>query len=128
MKVLRVGIASYGEMKARTLAIARGQYRAAPSEPKVWFTSTESFAKILSEKNRALLRLIAESSPKSLSDLAERAGRKKSNLSRTLRTMERYGFVVLRRGARGSVVPQVPYQAVSLSMPLGFGKQSNDAA
>jgi len=128
MKVLRVGIASYGEMKARTLAIARGQYRAAPSEPKVWFTSTESFAKILSEKNRALLRLIAESSPKSLSDLAERAGRKKSNLSRTLRTMERYGFVVLRRGARGSVVPQVPYQAVSLSMPLGIGKQSNDAA
>jgi predicted transcriptional regulator len=128
MRVLRVGIASYAEMKARTLAIARGQHKRAANEPRIWFTSTESFARIPSDKNRSLLRLIAESSPKSLSELAERTGRKKSNLSRTLRTMERYGFVALRKGARGTLVPRVPYQAVSLSMPLGVGKQSNDAA
>ena len=48
MTTLKVGIASYREMKARTLAIARGQRRLAPGEPKVWFTSTESFAKMLS--------------------------------------------------------------------------------
>jgi predicted transcriptional regulator len=128
MKVLRVGIASYTEMKARTLAIARGQYKPAANEPKIWFTSTESFARILSEKNRALLRLIAESSPQSLTELAQRTGRKKSNLSRTLRTMEQFGFVVLRKGIRGSVVPRVRYQAVSLSMPLGASNQTNDAA
>jgi len=29
MKTLRVGIASYEQMKARTLAIARGEYRPA---------------------------------------------------------------------------------------------------
>ena len=42
MTTLRVGIASYEEMKARTLAVASGKRRIAAGEPKVWFTSTES--------------------------------------------------------------------------------------
>ena len=42
----------------------------------------------------------------------------KSNLSRTLKTMERYGFVQLSHGARGSVIPRVPYQKISLTLPL----------
>ena len=118
MKVLRIGIASYEEMKARTIAIARGHYRPAPDEPKVWFPSAESFAKVLSEKNRALLQVIVESAPHSLAELAERTGRRKPNLSRTLKTMERYGLAVLKRGPRRSVIPQVPYGAISLVMPL----------
>ncbi len=35
MKTLKVGIASYEDMKARTLAIARGELRAKPGDPKV---------------------------------------------------------------------------------------------
>lgn len=65
MTTLRVGIASYDEMKARTLAVARGERRIQSGEPKVWFTSTESFAKILSARNRELLRVIAERTPQS---------------------------------------------------------------
>jgi len=118
MKTLRVGIASYEQMKARTLAIARGEYKPAASEPKVWFTSAESFARVLSDRNRALLGIIAESAPESLARLAELTGRKKSNLSRTLKTMERYGFVQLGRGRRGSVIPKVPYQKISLTLQL----------
>jgi predicted transcriptional regulator len=55
MQTLRVGIASYEEMKARTLPIARGQYTPAADEPKVWFRSAESLARVLSDRNRALL-------------------------------------------------------------------------
>jgi predicted transcriptional regulator len=44
MTTLKVGIASYEDMKARTMAVARGEHRVAPVEPKVWFTSSESFA------------------------------------------------------------------------------------
>ena len=106
MRTLRVGIASYEQMKARTVAIARGEYRPAAGEPKVWFTSAESFARVLSDRNRALLGVIAESAPDSLARLAELTGRKKSNLSRTLKTMERYGFVHRTRGVRGSVIPE----------------------
>ena len=118
MRTLRVGIASYEQMKARTVAIARGEYRPAAGEPKVWFTSAESFARVLSNRNRDLLGIIAESAPESLARLAELTGREKSNLSRTLKTMERYGFVHLTRGARGSVIPRVPYQRISLTLPL----------
>jgi len=99
MRTLRVGIASYALMKARTVAIARGEYRPPAGEPKVWFTSAESFARVLSERNRALLGIVAESRPESLTRLAEITGRNKSNLSRTLKTMERYGFVQLNGSA-----------------------------
>ena len=118
MRTLRVGIASYEQMKARTVAIARGEYGPAADEPKVWFTSAESFARVLSDRNRALLGIIAESAPESLAQLAELCGRKKSNLSRTLKTMERYGFVHLIRGVRGSITPRVLYHRISLTLPL----------
>ena len=118
MRTLRVGIASYEQMKARTLAIARGKYKPAASEPKIWFPSRESFARVLSDRNRALLGIIAESAPESLTRLAELTGRKKSNLSRTLKTMERYGFVQLSHGPRGSIVPKVRYQKISLTVAL----------
>jgi predicted transcriptional regulator len=118
MKTLRIGIASYEQMKARTVAIARGKYKPTAGEPKVWFRSAESFARVLSDRNRALLVTIAESAPESLARLAELTGRQKSNLSRTLKTMERYGFVQLTHGARGSVIARVPYQRISLTLPL----------
>ena len=119
MKKLRVGIASYEEMKARSLAIARGEITPLKDDPHVWFTSAESFAKVLSDKNRTLLGLIAESPPVSLTELAEKTGRRKSNLSRTLKTMEHYGLVTLGKGKRGRVMPKVPYSSIALSLPIG---------
>ena len=128
MKTLRVGIASYGEMKARSLAIARGEHRPGPGEPKVWFPSLESFAKVLSDSNRALLRMITEDTPGSIAELAERSGRARSNLSRTLHTMERYGLVRLEKGARGRVVPHVPYSEILLDVPIkAFNQKDRDA-
>ena len=129
MRTLRVGIASYALMKARTVAIARGEYRPPAGEPKVCFTSAESLARVLSERNRALLGIVAESRPESLTRLAEITGRNKSNLSRTLKTMERYGLVHLSRGARGSIIPRVPYQRISLILPLSIpGREGTEAA
>lgn len=118
MKTLRVGIASYEAMKARTLAIAKGELKPKAGEPKVWFTSPESFAKLLSNRNRALLSLIADTRPASLHELAAQTGRTPGNLSRTLHTMERYGLVRLHRGARGAVRPEVPFRDVRLEMSL----------
>lgn len=124
MKILKVGIASYGDMKARTMAIARGELKPGPSDPKVWFPSTESLVRVLSEKNRLLLGTIKKSEPKSLAELAELTGRKKSNLSRTLKTMQRYGIVTLKRETRGRLVPHVPYQRVSVDLQLGEPSRS----
>jgi len=118
MKTLKVGIAPYKDMKARTLAIARGDLRPKPSDPKVWFTSPESFAKLLSNRNRALLAQIADTHPASLHELAVSSGRTPGNLSRTLKTMARYGLVRLHKGERGRLRPEVPYRDVRLEISL----------
>jgi len=118
MTTLRVGIASYEEMKARTMAVARGELRVRKNDPKVWFTSTESFAKVLSAGNRELLRVIGEQAPGSLNELAQITGRAKSNLSRTLRTMEGYGLVNLERGERGRIKPKVTHDRVELDLHI----------
>ena len=118
MKTLKIGIAGYDQMKARTMAIVRGERKPTKGEPMVWFTSIESFARVLSARNRELLALIAREKPASLTELAELAGRNKSNLSRTLKTMSRYGLVELKEGQRGTLVPRVPYDRVSLDVSL----------
>ena len=121
MKTLRVGIASYGQMKARTMAIARGEHKPAQDEPKVWFTSKESLAMVLSGRNRDLLALIDRQKPGSFTELAQLSGRKKSNLFRTLKTMSRYGLVELTKGPRGTFCPRIPFDHLSVRIPLTSG-------
>jgi predicted transcriptional regulator len=118
MRKLRVGIAGLDQYRKRTMAIARGERKPAPGEPKVWFSSIESFARILSDKNRELLALIAQTEPESMNELAEKTGRARSNLSRTLRTMERYGLVHFVKGPGRQVAPRVHYSDIVLDMPL----------
>ncbi len=97
MKAIVIGIMSQERIRERVLSIARGEYRPKPSEPKIWFTSMRSLAEVLSDENRALLKVIQEAKPQSISSLAELTGRKPGNLSRTLRTMSNYGLVEMRR-------------------------------
>ncbi|HZC17636.1 MAG TPA: MarR family transcriptional regulator [Caulobacteraceae bacterium] len=117
-KTLKIGIASLADYKARTLAIARGDYKPSKDEPKVWFQSMESFAKVLSDRNRALLATITATHPRSVHELAERTGRAASNVSRTLRTMERYGLVEFEAGEGKARIPRVPYSEITLDVPL----------
>jgi predicted transcriptional regulator len=100
MKKMVIGIASQQAIRARALSIARGDHQPRPNEPKIWFTSMRSLAEVLSDDNRALLRVIREQKPESLSQLAEFTGRAPSNLSRTLKTMARYGLVQMQRESR----------------------------
>ena len=100
MRKIVIGIMPQDKIRERILAIARGEYKPKRNEPKVWFPSMKSVAEVLSDNNRALLKMIAEIQPESLSELADAAGRKPSNLSRTLKTMEHYGFVELRKRNR----------------------------
>lgn len=117
-KVLRIGIASRAEMRARTMAIARGEMKPSPSDPKVWFTSLESLAQVLSSKNQSLLETIRRKQPGSLKELAELSGRAEGNLSRTLRTMARYGLVRLDKAEGRRIVAVVPWDRVALDLPL----------
>ena len=116
MKALKVGIASREAYIKRTMAIARGEYVPAKDEPKVWFESLGTLSQVLSEQNRDLLKLILQTHPQSLSELAERSGRAASNLSRTLRKMEQYGLVQFEQGPNRQRVPRVNYSGVELEV------------
>jgi len=99
-KKITIGIMPQEKIRERMLAIAKGEYKLKSSDPKIWFTSMKSLAEVLSDENRALLRVIQESQPESISGLAEITGRKQSNLSRTLKTMSGYGLVEMRKEKR----------------------------
>lgn len=96
-KAIVIGIMPQERIRERVLSIARGEYKPKPSDPKIWFTSMRSLAEVLSDENRALLKIIQEAKPQSITSLAEITGRKTSNLSRTLKTMSNYGFVEMQR-------------------------------
>jgi hypothetical protein len=59
-----------------------------------------------------------------LDELAQITGRAKSNLSRTLKTMEGYGLIRLERGERGRIMPKVAHDRVELDRPLTWSKDA----
>ena len=94
------------DYKKRTIAVARGEYKPKKGEPKVWFESIQSMAQVLSSENQKLLRIITDQEPASLKELAQASGRQPGNLSRTLKTLARYGIVDLVK-QNGTVKPVV---------------------
>lgn len=106
MKTIKVGIMPLSQYKKRTIAIAKGEYKVRADEPKVWFESIKSMAQILSSENQELLKVILINHPKSLKELEALTGRAKSNLSRTLKTLEHYGIVELHK-ENNALVPEV---------------------
>ena len=100
MKTFVVGIMPQEKIRERVLAIARGDYKPKATDPKIWFTSMRSLAEVLSDDNRALLKVIQNAKPQSISSLADITGRKPGNLSRTLKTMSNYGFVEMKRESK----------------------------
>ena len=123
MTTLKVGIASYEEMKARTMP-----WRAASGASRPVSRRCGSLRRSRSPRCcRPAIASCCASSPRRRR-LARRAGRitgkAKSNLSRTLRTMEGYGLVRLERGERGRITPKVTHDRVELDLPLTLSRKA----
>jgi len=103
---MKVGIISKENYIKRTMAIAKGKYKPRKDEPKIWFESLNSMSQVLSSDNQNLLKIIIEHKPRSLAELEKLSDRKKSNLSRTLKTLERYGIIEISK-KEGRLVPTV---------------------
>jgi predicted transcriptional regulator len=102
MKILKVGIMPRENFQKRLIDIASGQHKPKKNEPKIWFSSIKSLGEVLSENNLRLLRVIDEKKPASIKELAYITHRQPGNLSRTLKTMERYGIVEFKKNGRSS--------------------------
>jgi len=98
--IIKIGIMESKAFQEYTKDIAAGKIQAKRGTPKIWFSSMESLGKVLSDKNRLLLKIIADQKPETIKELSDITGREPSNLSRTLKTFENYGFVVMVKSAR----------------------------
>jgi predicted transcriptional regulator len=85
MKVITIGIMPQDKVRARAIAIARGQYKPKPSDPKIWFPSMKSLAETLSDKNMELIKIIAEQKPDSIAALSQKTGRANSATTTALK-------------------------------------------
>ncbi len=128
VKTLHIGVASREFIKRRTKEIASGKRPIAAGEPKLYVTSLEALAKILSEKNMLLLDMIRASQPQSMTELAKLSGRAKSNLSRTLHGMERLGLIEFHNRNGGKKVPMSLYNEVRVSCVFSDRKDAPKAA
>jgi len=115
--IMKIGILSKDDYRKRAIAIARGEYKPKKNEPTVWFESMESLGQVLSGQNQRLLRIIRDSAPLSLTELEKTSGRKKSNLSRTLKTLSNYGIVGLVRD-KGTVRPVVKATGFTVELSI----------
>ncbi len=118
-KAMKVGIISKQDYIKRTLAIAKGDYKPRDDEPKIWFESIQSLAQVLSTENQKLLQTIIQHEPRSITQLESLTHRNKSNLSRTLKTMERYGIVELKK-EKSRVFPRVKVTEFNVEFGLNY--------
>ena len=103
IKVIKVGVMPANAIQQRMIDIAAGRIVPKRGEPKIWFHSLKSATEILSDSNRELLKMIVEEKPQSYQELADMSGRKPSNLGRTLKTLEQYGIVSIKRKAQAKM-------------------------
>lgn len=114
-KVLKFGIAPVAEQRARSLAIAAGTRQRQSDEPRVWFPSMSAMARVLSDENLALLKVIREQHPGSMDALAKAVGKQAPNVSRSLHIMAKYGLVQLIKNGR-TVMPQAMCERVTVDL------------
>ena len=100
MSKLKIGIMPRDQFQKRLLDIATGRIPHKRGEPKVWFSSMKSLGEVLSDNNIRLLKIIHEHRPETIKELSDLSGRQPSNLSRTLKTMEKYGIIELKKNSR----------------------------
>ena len=131
----RTRTGTFQEFKDFTLAVVRGERTVDAHEPKVWierrdgadtgknaiqFRSLEAGAKLLSARNRDLLRLIATREPQSVSELAVMANRAPQNVQRTLHRLSAAGIVRLNRGEGRTIRPTLTARKIHIEIDLAI--------
>lgn len=68
-----VGILPQDLIRERMLAIARGEYKPNPTDPKIWFTSMQSLAEAVGEDNLRLLKIAQPTQTRLIPTSADRS-------------------------------------------------------
>jgi predicted transcriptional regulator len=108
-RILHIGIAPRDYIHKRMLEIARGDRRQQPNEPRVWFTSWEALARVLSKQNMKLIETLRQAEPASVTELARKVGRQKTNVLRSLKKLKQFDIVDFEEGESGRKAPRLNY-------------------
>lgn len=108
-RILRIGIAPTTQVHRRMLDIAKGSRTQQPDEPRVWFTSWEALARVLSKQNMLLIEMIRECEPESVTELAKSVRRAKTNVLRSLKLLKEFEIVDFDEGEGGRKAPRLKY-------------------
>jgi predicted transcriptional regulator len=125
-RILHIGIAPREYIHRRMLDIASGTRKRQADEPRVWFTSAEALARVLSKKNMVLIDAIRQAKPASVTELAQRVGRKKTNVLRSLKALKQFEIVDFEDGEGGRKAPRVNYD--DFRIDGRFGDSPRDRA
>jgi predicted transcriptional regulator len=98
----RIGVMSENFIRKHMIDVAMGKAKHDDKAPKFWFTSLVAVSQLLCAENIELLILMDKEKPNTLTELSELSGRKLSNLSNTIRSLESKGFVRVDKHGQSS--------------------------
>ncbi|MEO1281549.1 MAG: MarR family transcriptional regulator [Pseudomonadota bacterium] len=116
-RVLHVEIGPLNDDNERLVRLKRGG-RTLNGRRGSSATTLDALARLLSERNIALLKLIKEARPRSVAELARYSGRPKASLTLTLRRLERFGIVKFRDMDGRRKVPSVVCDRLLLDVEI----------
>jgi predicted transcriptional regulator len=108
-RTLYIGIASKDFIHKRMLAVAKGDQKQRPNDPRIWFTSFEALARVFSKANIMLIEILREKDLASITDLARAVGKEKTNVLRSLKILEEFEIIEFREGEGGRKAPRLKY-------------------
>lgn len=88
-------------------------------KPPVLFPSIRSFASVLSDRNRAILRWLARNEAEPILQLANVFDMPYQTLSRTMKNMSGYGLIRYKDGPNKTKVPRLACKSLTLNLAFG---------
>ena len=107
-RILHIGIASPKYIHRRMIETAKGRAKSS-NEPRIWFTSYEALARVFSKQNMLLIEILREYEPNSVTELASKVGREKTNVLRSLKTLKEFEIVEFEEKEGGRKAPRLKY-------------------
>ncbi len=113
----------YANEAARVFAqkLGAAEKRARKAAPDINITTLAGVTRLMSRDNQELLRLISEAEVSSVAELAVKAKRAESNLSRTLKKLEGIGVLELVPGEGRAKVPRIAVKSFKVDIDVISG-------
>lgn len=113
IKSLREGLNDFADTFK---AIQRGEQ--VKSQPEgIYFTDFEAFRKAMTPQRYALLKMIREKHPDSISGLAEMSGRNIKNVSDDVNALVNLGLVEISRSGKNKA-PHLRYEKITVELAV----------